>query len=75
MMRALTYLLGARAFDTARDGETGIRWPKPADQLGPIASTAETAAAWRRWRDRAGDSVETSAATPETAPGLIPKRA
>jgi hypothetical protein len=68
-MRALAYLLGARALDA----ETGIRWPKFEQPLGPIATTEATAAAWRRWRDR-GD-VETAPQAPERAPSLVPKRA
>jgi hypothetical protein len=72
-MRALAYLLGARALDAAREGETGIRWPKPEEPLAPIATTEATAAAWRRWRDR-GDA-ETAPTTSERVPSLVPKRA
>ena len=50
-MRALAYLLGARALDVAREADTGLRWPKPEPELGPLATTDEMAAAWRRWRD------------------------
>jgi hypothetical protein len=52
MMRALAYLLSARALEVG-DAERGIRWPKPDLQLPPLAPTEETAAAWRRWRDQA----------------------
>ena len=72
-MRALAYLLGARALDTAREPETKIRWQKPEEPLGPIATTEATAAAWRRWRDR-GDA-ETASPTSERAPSLVPERA
>jgi hypothetical protein len=72
-MRALAYLLGARALDTARGAEPGIRWSKLEEPLGPIASTEATAAAWRRWRER-GD-VESPSPTSEPAPSLVPKRA
>ena len=72
-MRALAYLLGARALDAAREGETGIRWPKAEHPLGPIATTEATAAAWRRWRDR-GDA-ESAPTTSERVPSLVPKRA
>ena len=72
-MRALAYLLGARALDAAREGETGIHWPKFEEPLGPIASTQATAAAWRRWRER-GD-VEAASPAAERAPSLVPKRA
>ena len=71
-MRALAYLLGARALD-ARDAEPGIRWSKTEDPLGPIATTEATAAAWRRWRER-GD-VENPPPTSEGAPSLVPKHA
>jgi hypothetical protein len=72
-MRALAYLLGARALDAARDAEPGIRWSKMEDPLGPIATTEATAAAWRRWRDR-GD-VDGPPAASERVPSLVPKRA
>jgi hypothetical protein len=48
-MRALAYLLGARALDIARDA-TPVR-PLPETPMGPIATTRETASAWRRWVD------------------------
>jgi hypothetical protein len=72
-VRALAYLLGARALDAARETEPGIRWSKAEDPLGPIATTEATAAAWRRWRDR-GD-VEAAPRAAERAPSLVPKRA
>jgi hypothetical protein len=72
-MRALAYLLGARALDAAREPETEIGWPKPEEPLGPIATTEATAAAWRRWRVR-GDA-ETLSPASERAPSLVPKRA
>jgi len=72
-MRALAYLLGARALDAAREAEPGIRWSKTEHPLGPIATTEATAAAWRRWRDRA--DAETASTAPERVPLLVPKRA
>jgi hypothetical protein len=72
-MRALSYLLGARALDAAREPETGTGWPKPEEPLGPIATTEATAARWRRWRDQA--DAETSSPASERAPSLVPKRA
>ena len=72
-MRALAYLLGARALDAAREAEPGIRWPKPQEPLGPIATTEATAAAWRRWRER-GD-VEATSPVSGPRPLLVPKRA
>jgi hypothetical protein len=72
-MRALAYLLGARALDAAREPDTGIRWPKFEEPLGPIATTEATAAAWRRWRDH-GD-LRAAPQAPKRAPSLVPKRA
>jgi hypothetical protein len=47
-MHALAFLLGSRALDVARSSAPAQR---PRDEvLPPIASTPETAAAWRRWR-------------------------
>jgi hypothetical protein len=48
-MHALAFLLGSRALDLARSSNAG-RPPREVE-LGPIASTPETAAAWRRWRN------------------------
>jgi hypothetical protein len=46
-MRALSYLLGTRAIDTAMSSEPS-RGPSEPPFL-PIASTPDQAAAWRRW--------------------------
>jgi hypothetical protein len=48
-MRALAYLLGARALDIARDA--GPVEPLPDLPLGPIGTTDESAAARRRWAE------------------------
>jgi hypothetical protein len=74
-MRALAYLLGARALDVSRDAERGIRWPKPESALPPLASTPEMAAAWRRWRDDAARDLmpDREAGRPIT-PSLEPNR-
>jgi hypothetical protein len=61
MMKALAYLLGARALDLARDRDSRHR-PITDVSPGPIASTPETAAAWRRWA-QAGDALSAMAAT------------
>jgi hypothetical protein len=66
-MRALAYLLGARALDAGTDADRGIRWPKPQVDLPPVATTNESAAAWRRWRDQ-----ELTAADPELLPTVKP---
>ncbi len=48
-MHALAFLLGTRALEIARRSDPG---PRPREvALGPIASSPETAAAWRRWRN------------------------
>ena len=60
-MRALAYLLGARALDIARD--TGPRRTVPDVPMGPIATTAETASAWRRWA-----AARETVATPDRRP-------
>ena len=59
-MRALAYLLGARALDITRDAGSAQR-PVPEVALGPLATTPETAAAWRRWSEEReiGAAVET----------------
>jgi len=54
-MKALAYLLGARALDLAHDRDQAGR-PIPEIPPGPIASTEETASAWRRWA-QAGDQL------------------
>jgi hypothetical protein len=72
-MRALAYLLGARALDAAREAENGIRWPRRDEPLEPLATTEATAAAWRRWRERG--AMETAAPSSGPAPSLVPKRA
>ncbi|HEY7130859.1 MAG TPA: hypothetical protein VH440_01350 [Candidatus Limnocylindrales bacterium] len=46
-MKALSYLLGARAIDTAMSSDRQ-RLPTEPPFL-PIASTSDTASAWRRW--------------------------
>jgi len=52
-MKALVYLLGARALDVARERDDIA--PRIAEELpGPLATTDATAAAWRRWRKQDG---------------------
>ncbi len=46
-MKALVYLLGARALDIAQE-RNDVR-PISEEPPGPLATTAETAAAWRGW--------------------------
>jgi hypothetical protein len=48
-MRALAYLLGARALDIAWDAGSAQRTPEV--PLGPLATTPETVSAWRRWSE------------------------
>jgi hypothetical protein len=59
-MHALGFLLGSRALDLARSSNAGR--PPREEPLGPIASTPETAAAWRRWRS-AGDAAKADGRT------------
>ena len=72
-MKALAYLLGARALDVARDADSGIRWPKPEEQLEPLATTEASAAAWRRWRDGASAGPTLAERARGSAPLLSPK--
>ena len=71
-MKALGYLLGARALDAAMLGD---RRPAPIEPpFLPIASTPERARAWRRWATEARAAAENhepvararGAATPAT---------
>ena len=48
-MRTLAYLLGSRALDLALARSDGAIRPGPEPVLPPLATTPETAAAWRRW--------------------------
>jgi hypothetical protein len=64
-MRALAYLLGARALDIARDAESAR--PLPDVPLDPIATTDETATAWRRW----AANREASPAAAEPRPRFV----
>ena len=64
-MRALTYLLGARAIDVA---EYAQRRTRPETDLAPIASTPEQRGAWARWA-AAGRTEAARAARPQPRPG------
>jgi hypothetical protein len=68
-MRAIAYLLGARALDAARDAGSGER-PVPDLPPGPIATTPETASAWRRWA-QAGDAGQPQDATKHLRPNPV----
>lgn len=69
-MHALAFLLGSRALDLARSSNPG---PVPRDDaLPPIASTPETAAAWRRWR-QAGVVTEATQRSDVGLENPIPK--
>ena len=71
-MNALAFLLGSRALDLARRKD--LVAPEPDAPLGPIASTPETAAAWRRWSEAAHASSNPAPANP-AAPRLRPDAA
>ena len=64
-MHALAFLLGSRALDLARSSNHA---PRLRDEgLPPIASTPETAAAWRRWSQAV--DVTDAIQSPQVAPG------
>jgi hypothetical protein len=65
-MRALVYLLSARALDVARDAGSARR-PVPEVALGPLATTPETASAWRRW----AETRETPVTTEDLRPSPV----
>jgi hypothetical protein len=71
-MRALAYLLGARALDAAHDADRGIKWPRSEPPLEPLATTEAAAGAWRRWRDRGDAAAFEESHRPRV---LTPKRA
>ena len=58
-MKALAYLLGARAMDVAGSAAS-VRRRLPEAPLGPLATTTETASAWRRWA-QAGEATAAAA--------------
>jgi len=59
-MNPIGLLLASRSLDLALTHEP---YSRPADPpLGPIASTPETAAAWRRWREAGAPSGPAAAA-------------
>jgi len=67
-MRALIYLLGARALNLSRDNDD-LR-PRIADESpGPIATTPETAASWRRWAQQAPASPAAPVRSPRNLLG------
>jgi hypothetical protein len=72
-MRALAYLLGARALDIGPAAGSPAR-PVPEVPMGPLASTPETASAWRRWRDAREAREARGAAAPadrqQRSPGM-----
>lgn len=72
-MRALAYLLGARALDLARDSGPARR-PVPEVAMGPLATTEETASAWRRWvesRESSHGATVPADRLPERSPGAV----
>jgi hypothetical protein len=54
-MKALVFLMGGHARSAAQDRDH-VRRPAE-DPLGPLATTAETAAAWHRWSRQIDGSV------------------
>ena len=72
-MRALIYLLGARAVDVAGDGEPR-RSSTPEPALPPIASTPDQGAAWRRWAEAGRTATAGTAGPVPIAAGLSAAR-
>jgi hypothetical protein len=67
-MKALAFLMGSRALDAAL--AAGDRRPIPEPDLAPMATTPETAGAWRRWAE-AGRSPSAGAARATTSAGTL----
>ena len=67
-MKALAFLMGSRALDTALAANG--RRPIPEPDLAPMATTPETAGAWRRWAE-AGRSPSARAARATTSAGPL----
>jgi hypothetical protein len=65
-MKALVYLLGARAINTAH-ARADVHPRRSEESLGPLASTEATAAAWRRW-SQAGRTEAITPDAPERRP-------
>ena len=75
-MKALVFLLSGRSGGAAQDRDH-VR-PPAEDPLGPLATTADTAAAWRRWSQQVdGGGVRRGDArrTPNEAPVRRPTSA
>jgi hypothetical protein len=67
-MRALIYLLGARALDVSRE-QDGLHPHIAEEYPGPIATTPETAAAWRRWAQQGQSAPAAAVRSPRTLLG------
>ncbi len=67
-MKALAFLMGSRALDTALAASNRRPIAEPA--LPPLATTPETAGAWRRWAE-AGRSPSARAARATTSAGPV----
>lgn len=84
-MKSLAFLFGSRALVVARGAGPTRAVPQP--ELLPIASTPETAAAWRRWAEagrastdrastaRAITAQASTARTPRPSPSGAPQPA
>lgn len=69
-MKALVYLLGARALDIAQERDDSR--PRIAEQApGPLATTDATAAAWRRWREQGTAAPAWTERSRRLLPGAI----
>jgi len=71
-MKALVYLLGARALDIAQE-RNDVR-PIAEEPPGPLATTTETAAAWRGWSRQGGTArAATAGAATGRSRRLLPR--
>lgn len=76
-MKALAFLMGSRALDAAL--AAGDRRSIPEPDFAPMATTPETAGAWRRWAEagrtpsaRAARAITSSPAAPLHTPTAEP---
>lgn len=72
-MKALVYLLGARALDLAQERDD-VRPQITEEMPGPLATTDATAAAWRRWREQGTAAPATTERSRRPLPRMIVTR-
>jgi hypothetical protein len=69
-MKPLAYLLGAQALDLART-RSDRKFPSAEPPVPPLASTPETAAAWRRWAAGRRSDASATASDPGAASTVV----